>query len=184
MRLGCTCGVSVFPVKLCGAQRNTSLREPVIFSRPGCSQCLFSLWRYNGWTSPIDESGTLFASRPQAEDVKRIASERSAWSDFRAEGDSSSSTNAGGGRAGSGGPLSSDTTRREASVVLIDRTLDLAAPASHSESLLQRVRYHRQCFVEWQRQRRGGRIRRFSPDDLSFASVVRCQTSVLGVLVS
>lgn len=83
----------------------------------------------------------VYASCPQAEDIKRIALERSALSGFRVEGDSSSSTGTGGGsRAGLGGPWGSDVTRREASVVLIDRTLDLAAPASHGGSLLQRVR--------------------------------------------
>lgn len=91
-------------------------------------------------------------SRSQAEDVKRVSLERSALTGFRLGRDGSSSTNAGGGgdgHAGSGGPWSSDKPRREASVVLIDRTLDLAASASHGGSLLQRVRYHDKVACAW-----------------------------------
>lgn len=110
-------------------------------------------------------------SGPQAEDIKRIAF----------EGDSSSSTGApAGGRAGLGVPWrSSDTTRREASVVLIDRTLDLAAPASHGGSLLQRVRYHDEGLVlyEWSftttvEAKRGGRVVRVRLDYFSLVGFV------------
>ena len=112
-------------------------------------------------------------SGPQAEDIKRIAF----------EGDSSSSTGApAGGRAGLGVPWrSSDATRREASVVLIDRTLDLAAPASHGGSLLQRVRYHDEGLVlyEWSfttvEAKRGGRVVRVR---LDYFSLVGLYTSL------
>lgn len=68
-----------------------------------------------------------FGCKPhsQAEDIKRVGIERQSPLGF------------GGGTDSAGGGSS---TRREASVVLIDRTLDLAAAASHGGSLLQRVR--------------------------------------------
>jgi len=79
--------------------------------------------------------------RAQAEDIKRVALERPAPAGFgEVGGSTSSSGTSGGGDAGSGGLWNSSTTRREASVVLVDRTLDLAAAASHGGSLLQRVR--------------------------------------------
>lgn len=55
-------------------------------------------------------------------------------------GSSIGPTSGGGSGHGLGGNWSPGPTRREASVVLVDRTLDLAAAASHDGSLLQRVR--------------------------------------------
>ncbi|CAM9191469.1 unnamed protein product, partial [Scytosiphon promiscuus] len=80
-----------------------------------------------------------------AEDVKRTALDRTTPSAFGGEGlGRSSSSNAGAnssssGGQGLGGSWISAPTRREASVVLVDRTLDLAAAASHGGSLLQRI---------------------------------------------
>lgn len=76
--------------------------------------------------------------RPQAEDIKRVALERPPPLGFGGGRDNTGSGSGGG--AGLGRAWSSSTTRREASVVLVDRTLDLAAAASHGGSLLQRVR--------------------------------------------
>lgn len=53
----------------------------------------------------------------------------------------------GGGGQGLAGNWSPGPTRREASVVLVDRTLDLAAAASHGGSLLQRVRQTQQFIM-------------------------------------
>lgn len=75
-------------------------------------------------------------SVPQAEETKRVdvASSEAVPSFGGADGGDD------GGRESSGGSRVSPR-RREASVVLVDRTLDLAAAASRGGSLLQRVRY-------------------------------------------
>lgn len=74
----------------------------------------------------------------QAEDIKRASLERPAPPGFGGEGGADSAFSGRGGGLGLDG--AAPAARREASVVLIDRTLDLSAAASHGGSLLQRVR--------------------------------------------
>ncbi|CAM9353211.1 unnamed protein product, partial [Ectocarpus sp. 13 AM-2016] len=69
-----------------------------------------------------------------AEDLKRVSLERPAPPRFGGEGGVDSAFSGRGGGLGSDG-----AARREASVVLIDRNLDVAAAASHGGSLLQRI---------------------------------------------
>ncbi|CAM9517687.1 unnamed protein product, partial [Ectocarpus fasciculatus] len=72
-----------------------------------------------------------------AEDIKRVSLERPTPPGFGGEGGADSAFSGGGGRLGLDG--AGTAARREASVVLIDRTLDLSAAASHGGSLLQRI---------------------------------------------
>ncbi|CBN74503.1 hypothetical protein Esi_0028_0118 [Ectocarpus siliculosus] len=72
-----------------------------------------------------------------AEDLKRVSLERPAPPGFGGEGGADSASSGRGGGFGSDG--AGPAARREASVVLIDRNLDVAAAASHGGSLLQRI---------------------------------------------
>lgn len=71
-------------------------------------------------------------SVPQAEETRRAG--------LAPDGAAPGFASAGGVTRGDLGEGGSSTKRREASVVLVDRTLDLAAASSRGGSLLQRVR--------------------------------------------
>lgn len=84
-------------------------------------------------------------NRRQADEMKRVAQAagRGAVPSFGEAGEAGGGGGGGSQGTGPGGARGSahDASRREASVVLVDRTLDLAAAASRGGSLLQRVRH-------------------------------------------